>query len=151
MTGRYHFNKEAMDAYDKTISALSGKGMTVTVIILNDWNRNTRIWFIRGQRKLQKQITICLMQLQKKGFEQTKAIASFLAEHYSGNNPNYGKVSTGSLEMRLITNSGIIWGLWIHKLCKGLSEGGCRVFYTAIKSTNANDEVYFSLDYNMDE
>lgn len=27
------------------------------------------------------------------GFDQTKAIASFLAQHYSGDNPNYGKVS----------------------------------------------------------
>ena len=27
------------------------------------------------------------------GFEQTKAIASFLADHYSGSNSSYGKVS----------------------------------------------------------
>ena len=35
------FNKGVVDAYDKTISALSNKGMTVTVILLNDWNPNT--------------------------------------------------------------------------------------------------------------
>ncbi len=32
-----------VDAYDETISALSGKGMTVTVILLNDWNPNTPV------------------------------------------------------------------------------------------------------------
>ena len=39
----YHFNKAIMDDYDRTISALSNKGMTVTVIILNDWNPTVRI------------------------------------------------------------------------------------------------------------
>ena len=47
----YHFNKGVVDAYDKTISALSNKGMTVTVILLNDWNPNTPDLVYPGTQK----------------------------------------------------------------------------------------------------
>ena len=44
-------NKAVMDAYDATISALSNKGMTVTAIILNDWNPNTPDLIYPGTEK----------------------------------------------------------------------------------------------------
>ena len=144
----YHFNKEAMDAYDKTISALSGKGMTVTVIILNDWNRNTPDLVYPGTKKTAKANYYMFNAATEKGFEQTKAIASFLAEHYSGNNPNYGKVSNWIIGNEINNQQWNYMGpMDLTNYVKAYQKA-FRVFYTAIKSTNANDRVYFSLDYN---
>ena len=89
----YNFNKAVVDAYDETISALSGKGMTVTVILLNDWNPNTPDLIYPGTQKNSNAFYYMFNAQTENGFEQTKAIASFLADHYSGKNPNYGKVS----------------------------------------------------------
>ncbi len=144
----YNFNKEAMDAYDKTISALSGKGMTVTVIILNDWNRNTPDLIYPGTKKTAKANYYMFNAATENGFEQTKAIASFLAEHYSGNNPNYGKVSNWIIGNEINNQQWNYMGpMDLTNYVKAYQKA-FRVFYTAIKSTNANDRVYFSLDYN---
>ena len=144
----YNFNKAVVDAYDKTISALSGKGMTVTVILLNDWNPNTPDLVYPGTQKSSNAFYYMFNAQTEAGFEQTKAIASFLAQHYSGANPNYGKVSNWIIGNEINNQQwNYVGSMDLTNYVKAYQKA-FRVIYTAIKSTNANDRVYFSLDYN---
>ena len=144
----YHFNKGVVDAYDKTISALSNKGMTVTVILLNDWNPNTPDLVYPGTQKNSNAFYYMFNAETEAGFDQTKAIASFLAQNYSGDNPNYGKVSNWIIGNEINNQQWNYMGpMDLTNYVKAYQKA-FRVIYTAIKSTNANDRVYFSLDYN---
>ena len=144
----YHFNKAVVDAYDKTISALSNKGMTVTVILLNDWNPNTPDLIYPGTQKSSNAFYYMFNAETESGFEQTKAIASFLADHYSGSNSSYGKVSNWIIGNEINNQQWNYMGATDLTSYVKAYQKAFRVIYTAIKSTNANDRVYFSLDYN---
>lgn len=144
----YHFNKAAVDAYDRTISALSGKGMTVTVIILNDWNTRTPDLVYPGTTKSSNAFYYMFNAATEAGFDQTKAVASFLADHYSGKNSSYGKVSNWIIGNEINNQQWNYVGEMDLTAYVKAYQKAFRVFYTAIKSTNANDRVYFSLDYN---
>ncbi len=144
----YHFNKSVIEQYDKTISALSGKGMTVTAILLNGYNANEPDLFQPGTQKTDKAAYYLFNAETEAGFEKTRAIAAFLAQRYNGSNASQGKVSNW------IIGNEINNQYWNYVGPKDLTayvrsyEKAFRLFYTAIKSTSANDRVYYSLDYN---
>ena len=143
----YHFNKAVMDAYDATISALSNKGMTVTAIILNDWNPNTPDLIYPGTEKTSFAYYYMFNAATEAGFEQTRAIAAFLADHYSGKNPDYGKVSNWIIGNEINCQEWNYMGPTDVGTYVRAYQQAFRTIYTAIKSTNANDRVYFSLAY----
>ena len=143
----YHFNKAVMDAYDATISALSNKGMTVTAIILNDWNPNTPDLIYPGTEKTSFAYYYMFNAATEAGFEQTRAIAAFLADHYSGKNPDYGKVSNWIIGNEINCQEWNYMGATDVGTYVQAYQQAFRTIYTAIKSTNANDRVYFSLAY----
>ena len=143
----YHFNKAVMDAYDATISALSNKGMTVTAIILNDWNPNTPDLIYPGTEKTSFAYYYMFNAATEAGFEQTRAIAAFLADHYSGKNPDYGKVSNWIIGNEINCQEWTYMGATDVGTYVRAYQQAFRTIYTAIKSTNANDRVYFSLAY----
>lgn len=144
----YHFDTNAIKSYDETISALSGKGMTVTAIILNGWNPSNPDLIYPGTKKNSKAFYYMFNTATPEGYEQTRAIASFLAERYNGTNPHYGKISNWIIGNEINNQQ------WNYVGARDLTsylhayQNAFRVFYTAIKSTSANDRVYFSLDYN---
>lgn len=144
----YHFDANVIKGYDDTISALSGKGMTVTAIILNGWNPSTPDLIYPGTKKNSNAFYYLFNTATPEGFEQTRAIASFLAERYSGSNPNQGKISNWIIGNEINNQQ------WNYVGARDLTsyvqayQNAFRVFYTAIKSTSANDRVYYSLDYN---
>ncbi len=144
----YHFDTNAIKSYDETISALSGKGMTVTAIILNGWNDSAPNLIYPGTKKNSKAFYYMFNSATPEGFEQTRAIASFLAERYNGSNPKYGKISNWIIGNEINNQQ------WNYVGARDLTsyvqayQNAFRVFYTAIKSTSANDRVYYSLDYN---
>ena len=82
------------------------------------------------------------------GFEQTRAIAAFLADHYSGKDSNHGKVSNWIIGNEINNQQWNYMGSMDLTNYVKVYQQAFRIFYTAIKSTNANDRVYFSLDYN---
>lgn len=144
----YHFSKEAIERYDKTISALSGKSMTVTAIILNGYNQAEPDLFHPGTKK-QKNVFYYMFNTQtKEGFEKTRAIAAFLAERYDGSNSKYGKISNWIIGNEINNQQWNYIGERTVEEYLDSYEKAFRVFYTAIKSTSANDRVYYSLDYN---
>ena len=137
-----------VEAPQDIISALSGKGMTVTGILLNDWNPNTPDLIYPGTQKNSNAFYYMFNAQTENGVEQTKAIASFLADHYSGKNPNYGKVSNWIIGNEINNQQWNYMGPTDLTAYVRAYQKAFRVIYTAIKSTNANDRVYFSLDYN---
>ena len=72
-------------------------------------------------------------------------MASFLAERYDG---TYGKISNWIIGNEINNQQWNYIGPMDVTSYMTEFERAFRVFYTAIKSTNANDRVYFSLDYN---
>lgn len=143
----YHFNKAIVDAYDKTISSLSNKDISVSVIILNDWNPSTPNLVHPGVKKTRNVNYYMFNAATREGYEQTRAIMSFLAEHYDGSNPDYGKVSNWIIGNEINNQQwNYIGNMDVEQYVREYQRA-FRVMYTAIKSVSANDRVYFSLDY----
>ena len=76
------------------------------------------------------------------GFEQTRAIAAFLADHYSGKDSNHGKVSNWIIGNEINNQQWNYMGSMDLTNYVKVYQQAFRIFYTAIKSTNANDRVY---------
>ena len=89
----YHFSKAVIETYDETISAMSNKDITVTAIILNGWNPATPDLIVPGTTQKSNVFYYMPNVQTQAGFEETRAIAAFLAERYNGDDPDHGKVS----------------------------------------------------------
>ena len=144
----YHFSKAVIETYDETISAMSNKDITVTAIILNGWNPATPDLIVPGTTQKSNVFYYMPNVQTQAGFEETRAIAAFLAERYNGDDPDHGKVSNWIIGNEINNQQ------WNHMGATDITnyvqtyQEAFRVFYTAIKSTSANDRVLFSLDYN---
>lgn len=146
----YSFNKALMEQYDQTIRRLSEKSMTVTAVILNGWNDNTPQLVYPGVTKQpENQVFYYGFNAStKEGYETIKAIASFLAERYSSLKTPYGKVSNWIIGNEINNQQWNYVGSMSLDRYVQEYERAFRVFYTAIKSTNQNDRLFFSTDYN---
>lgn len=146
----YSFNKELMERYDNTIRKMSEKNMTVTAVILNGWNDNTPQLVYPGVTKQpENQVFYYGFNAStKEGYETIKAIASFLADRYSSLTSPYGKVSNWIIGNEINNQQWNYMGeMSLDRYIKEY-ERAFRVFYTAIRSTNKNDRLFFSTDYN---
>lgn len=142
----YHFSKSFFDIYDKTILDFSAKGITVTAVILNSWNDTTPDLIHPGTSRTASANYYMFNAATEAGYEDIKAMASFLAERYNGG--NYGKISNWIIGNEINNQQWNYIGPMDVTSYVTEFERAFRVFYTAIKSTNANDRVYFSVDYN---
>lgn len=146
----YSFNKELMETYDNTIRRMSEKNMTVTAVILNGWNDNTPQLVYPGVKKqpANQVFYYGFNASTKEGYETIKAIASFLADRYSSLQSPYGKVSNWIIGNEINNQQWNYMGpMSLEKYIQEY-ERAFRVFYTAIRSTNRNDRLFFSTDYN---
>lgn len=146
----YSFNKELMETYDNTIRRMSEKNMTVTAVILNGWNDNTPQLLYPGVKKqpANQVFYYGFNASTKEGYETIKAIASFLADRYSSLQSPYGKVSNWIIGNEINNQQWNYMGpMSLEKYIQEY-ERAFRVFYTAIRSTNRNDRLFFSTDYN---
>ncbi len=145
----YHFNKQLVNTYDTVIRRMSEKNMTVTAILLNDWNSNTPQLIYPGVTKQasNRALYYGFNAATEEGYETIKAIASFLAERYSSLQSPYGKVSNWVIGNEVNNQYWNYMGeMTLDQYVKEY-ERAFRVFYTAIKSTNRNDRIFFSTDY----
>lgn len=144
----YHFNKGVVAEYDRVIEYMSNKDLTVTAIILNGWNSSTPQLFLPGVGKSSKAYYYSFNASTAEGVETIKAIASFLAERYSGKQGK-GKVSNWVIGNEINNNEIWNWAgqkdlnTYVREYMKAF-----RVFYTAIKSVNSSDRLFFSTDFN---
>lgn len=146
----YHFSSEVLAVYDDTIRRMSEKNMTVTAVLLNDWNNATPQLYYPGVKR-QPAGTANYYGFHvatEEGFETLKAITAFLTERYSSLQSPYGRVSNWVIGNE-INNQ-----LWNYMGPMSLEQymeeyvRAFRVFYTAIRSTSSTSRVFFSTDYN---
>lgn len=148
----YHFSKEVIEGYDKVVKTMQSKDIMVTAIILNGWNDKTPQLFLPGVKKSSKANYYNFNAATAEGVETIKAIASFLAERYSGAQGSKGKISNWVIGNEINNNE--VWNYagkmeleaYVREYMKAF-----RVFYTAIKSVSSNDRLYFSTDFFWNE
>ncbi|MEG0566583.1 MAG: DUF5722 domain-containing protein, partial [Hungatella sp.] len=148
----YHFNKALMEEYDNTITRMSDKNILVTAVILNGWNDQTPQLIHPNASKSSSAFYYGFNASTKEGYETIKAIATFLAERYGGGSNSHGKISNWIIGNEINNNK--VWN-YMGKMEVGEYvreyEKAFRVFYTAIRSINKNDRLYFSTDYNWND
>lgn len=146
----YYFNKALMETYDATISRMSGKDMTVTAVILNGWNDATPQLVYPGvtMQPTNQVFYYGFHGATKESADTIKAIASFLAERYNGKNSSYGKVTNWIIGNEINNQQWNYMGDMSLEDYVAEYERAFRLFYTAIKSNSAYDNVYFSTDFH---
>ncbi len=143
----YHFNKSLLDNYDSVIRRMSEKNMTVTAVLLNGWNEATPQLYYPGVTRQSNAMYYGFNASTKEGYETIKAISSFLAQRYGSAASPYGKVSNWVIGNEVNNQFWNYMGpLELDQYVKEY-ERAFRVFYTAIKSTNQNDRVFFSTEF----
>ena len=148
----YQFDAAQIADYDRTISAFSGKDLMITAIVLNGWNDRMKELIYPGVPKSSQAFYYGFNTATKEGCETTRALLSFLAERYSGENPNCGRVSHWIIGNEI--NNNYNWN-YMGKMDSGKYADefvrSFRVCYTAIKSHSANARVFFSIDENWND
>ncbi len=148
----YHFNRGLIESYDKIVDTMTSKNIMVTAIILNGWNDSTPQLFLPGVNRTAGANYYNFNASTEEGVETIKAVASFLAERYSGAAGSKGKISNWVIGNEI--NNAQVWNYAGEKELKGYINEymkAFRVFYTAIKSTSSSDRLYFSTDFNWTE
>ena len=144
----YHFNEELIASYDRMISAFSAKGIVVTAILLNGWNASSPELINPGVTQNADAFYYGFNVSTPEGYEESRAIFSFMAERYSGAHDEYGRVSNWIVgnEINNNKNWNYVGPMGLEDYTK-LYEKSFRVAYTAIKSHSKNARVYLSTDY----
>lgn len=148
----YHFDAAQIAEYDKNISAYSGKSMLVTGIVLNGWNERMPELIYPGVKKSGEAFYYGFNTATKEGYETTRALMSFLAERYSGENASCGRVTNWIIGNEINNNKN--WNyMGAMDMDRYVEEyvRAFRVSYTAIKSASANARVFFSIDENWND
>ena len=148
----YHFNEELIASYDKMVSTFSNKSIVVTAILLNGWNDAYPELHEAGLEKTSTANYYGFNVSTKEGYETTRALLSFMAERYSGENSDYGRISNWIIGNEVNNNKdwNYVGPMDIQSYTK-LYEKAFRVAYTAIKSQSKNARVFFSTDYEWNK
>lgn len=139
----YSFNRAVVEEYDHVFSTLTKKGIDVTAIILNDMGKTDLIHPLA--RSGGSAPYYAFNAADESGTQCLAAIASFLADRYSGK--GHGKVMNWIIGNEI--NARHEWNYikymetesYVDEYAKAF-----RIFYNAIKSINGNARVYISLD-----
>ena len=144
----WHFNRNIVETYDHTISAFSNKSMNVSVVLLNGYNAAAPDFFYPGTQPTSSAKYYQFNASTKEGCSAIKAVASFLATRYNGLDADHGKVQNWIIGNEINNQE---WN-WLGPMPMAAYvaeyERSFRLFYNAIRSSCANDRVFFSLDHN---
>lgn len=141
----YAFNGQIIAEYDYIFTALTNKGITTTAIILNDIHPGYMQLIHPKARSGGRAPYYAFNATDEAGTEYIAAIASFLANRYSGN--GHGKVVNWVIGNEI--NARSEWNYieymdtasYVEEYAKAF-----RIFYNSIVSVNGNARVYISLD-----
>lgn len=142
----YAFNGQVVAEYDYIFSTLTNKGITTTAIILNDMSSGTMDLIHPLSRSGGSAPYYAFNATDASGCEHMAAIASFLANRYSGGS-GHGKVMNWVIGNEI--NARKEWNYiqymdtvsYVDEYARAF-----RIFYNAILSVNGNARVYISLD-----
>ena len=142
----YLFNGYMVGGYDSLFSYLTEEGFHTTAIVLNDWNKNfPEIMHPLSRRRTGKSYYYAFNTEEEKGVRLMEAVASFLAERYSGG--EYGMVHDWVIANEI--NQQKIWNYMGTDDLEYYTESfekSFRTFYNAIKANYSNAHVCFSID-----
>lgn len=142
----YAFNGQIIAEYDYVFSTLTNKGITTTAIILNDVHPGyMELIHPKARAGIGGSPYYAFNATDESGTEYIAAIASFLANRYSGT--GHGKVMNWVIGNEI--NARKEWNYieymdteqYVEEYAKAF-----RIFYNAILSVNGNARVYISLD-----
>ena len=141
----YAFNGQIVAEYDYIFSTLTGKGINITAIILNDMHPGYMQLIHPRARSGGAAPYYAFNATDEEGTEYLAAIGSFLAGRYSGS--GHGKVMNWVIGNEI--NARKEWNYieymdissYVEEYAKAF-----RIFYNAILSVNGNARVYLSLD-----
>ncbi len=144
----YQINASLINQLDQEVKRLSDSGVAVTAILLNGWNKTVTELNPVGVSELP---TTQAMYYQfnvetEGGFRAVKAMASYLAKRYNGKN-GYGKITSWVIGNEIDNQYWNYAGDYDVSTYVQKFQRAFRVFYTAIKSESANDNVMFSIDH----
>ena len=143
----YNFNGHVISEYDFVFSTLTAKGITTTAILLNDYSpAYPQLIHPRSRGGGRQSPYYAFNAAESAGVECIAAVATFLAERYSGSSGN-GKVNKWIVGNEV--NARREWNHMERIDVRSYSieyANAVRVFYNAIKSVTANARIYISLD-----
>ncbi len=145
----YTLNGQVVAEYDLVFGTLTAKGITTTAIILNNYSSAYPQLIHPNARSGSSAPYYMFNGTEESGVEYMAAIASFLAERYSGN--SHGRISNWVIANEI--NARKEWNYmkytdidtYVEEYAKAF-----RVFYTAIKSVSSSARVYISIDQQWD-
>ena len=141
----YLFDGQVVAEYDIVFSRLTKLGIQTTAIILNDWNGGYLNLIHPNARKAGACPYYMFNAADQSGVDHLAAIATFLAERYSGT--AHGQVVNWVIANEV--NARKHWNYYASTDVQSYTESyadGFRVFYNAIKSVNACAKVYMPVD-----
>ena len=141
----YLFDGQVVAEYDIVFSRLTQLGIQTTAIILNDWNGGYLNLVHPSARKAGACPYYMFNAADKSGVDHLGAIATFLAERYSGT--AHGQVVNWVIANEV--NARKHWNYYPAVDVQSYTEAyadGFRVFYNAIKSVNTCAKVYMPVD-----
>ena len=144
----FQINKELIDQLDGEVKRLSDSGVAVTAILLNAWNNTVPELNPIGVKELPKEQAVYygFNVESEQGFRAVKAMASFLAKRYNGQN-GHGKITNWVVGNEINNQYWNYEGDYDVSTYTKKFQRAFRVFYTAMKSVSANDNIMFSLDH----
>ncbi|MGN1181138.1 MAG: DUF5722 domain-containing protein [Suilimivivens sp.] len=145
----YTFNGQVVAEYDLVFSTLTAKGITTTAVILNNYSSSYQQLIHPKARKAGAAPYYMFNGAEESGVEYMAAIATFLAERYSGS--SHGRISNWIIANEI--NARKEWNYMEHVDVATYVEEyakAFRVFYTAIKSVSSSARVYIPIDQQWD-
>lgn len=143
----YYFHGPTIRSYDKLVPQINSKGVSVTIILLNNWagDPNTIHPLARDGVGLGPNY-YAYNVAEPAGLKKLEAFAAFLGERYSG--------SHGTVDNWIVGNEVNARHEWNY-ITPGVGVAGAaaeyskalRVFYNGIKSYNSNARVYAGVDH----
>jgi len=140
----YYFNSAIVGEYDSLVPQMNSRGIQLTLIILNNQANDLSLIhpLARGGAGAHY---YAFNTAEQEGVERLEAVATFLATRYSG-------TGHGTVDNWIIGNELNCRADWHYLPEIGLDAvvteyaNSFRIFYSAIKSVNANARVYISLE-----
>lgn len=143
----YSFDAAQINSLDQEIRRLSDAGIAVTFGLVNGWSASTPDLYRPGTTQLTSDAALYynFNVETEDGYRLVKAMASFLANRYNGQN-GCGKITNWVIGNEINNQYWNYAGNYDAASYTRIFQRSFRVFYTAIKSVSANANVMFSLD-----
>ena len=144
----YAFNGQRIAEFDHVFSSLTKKGVVTTAVILNDRN-GAYPQLIHPNAGGGSAPYYMFNAADESGCEYLEAVATFLANRYSGSKK--GKITNWVIGNEI--NARTAWNYMDYTSVEEYTReyaNAFRIFYNGIKSVNAGANVYISLDQLWD-